>query len=94
MKRMIANKHGVQCDSCGIDVDLLAVTLARNLFWCHVEHSSDLLLVRSVDTHTLLGREAKVNDLELSVLWTALRCQLYVFRFDISMDVVHFVNME
>ena len=62
-ERMKSNKHGVQSNPCSVYVNFLAVLLTGDLFWCHVESSSNLVLMWILDAHPLLGWKPEVDDL-------------------------------
>lgn len=87
-QRVEPNQHAVHSDPCSVDIDLLAILLTRDLFWRHVESSSDSVFMRILDAHPLLGREPKINDLKVVFLVHLVRRQLDIFRLDVPVNVI------
>ena len=93
IQRMVSNQHCVQSYACCIDVYLLPILLALNLLRCHVESSSNFFFVYILDSHSLFGREPKINDLQMFIAFHTLWSKLEVFRLDVSVNIVHLVNV-
>lgn len=62
IERVVAEKHIVEREAHGVYINLLVVALARDLLWRHVKYRSDLLLVSFLETYSVGGREAEVDN--------------------------------
>ena len=92
IQRMVAHEHPVKNDAGWVYVNFLAVAFALNLLRRHVKNRSDLLLVRG-HANFHFGWKAEIYNFDGIVLALSTGRQLDIVRFQITVNVIAFVNV-